>query len=50
MAVDEALPYLEKQLHETMGTTDAQKGLMAFLKVKTRLACRSLINLGGELG
>ena len=31
MAVDEALPYLEKQLHETMGTADAQKGLMAFL-------------------
>ena len=31
MSVDEALPYLEKQLHETMSTKDAQKGLMAFL-------------------
>ena len=31
MSVDEALPYLEKQLHATMSTQDAQKGLMAFL-------------------
>ncbi len=31
MSVDDALPYLEKQLHETMSTKDAQKGLTAFL-------------------
>jgi enoyl-CoA hydratase/carnithine racemase len=31
MSVESALPYLEKQLHETMNTKDAQKGLMAFL-------------------
>lgn len=31
MTVENALPYLEKQLHATMNTKDAQKGLMAFL-------------------
>ena len=31
MTVESALPYLEKQLHATMSTKDAQKGLMAFL-------------------
>ena len=31
MSVDDALPYLEKQLHETMSTKDAQTGLTAFL-------------------
>ena len=31
MAVEDALPFLEKQLHATMSTEDAQKGLMAFL-------------------
>ena len=31
MSVETALPYLETQLHDTMSTKDAQKGLMAFL-------------------
>ena len=31
MSVEEALPFLETQLHQTMSTPDAQKGLMAFL-------------------
>ncbi|MGB0647275.1 MAG: enoyl-CoA hydratase/isomerase family protein [Bradymonadia bacterium] len=31
LSVEDALPYLETQLHAAMGTKDAQKGLMAFL-------------------